>query len=70
MGSTIEHNKLNRKTDFRVDIKSQSCFIGKSSAFKDYINILVLINYANMSQRSYAYLYVGLWKTCCTSCLP
>lgn len=55
MGNIIEH-KLNRKTYFRVDIKSRVCFIGKSFAFKGCINTLAPINYANRPQRSHAYL--------------
>lgn len=42
-GNIIEH-KLNKKTDFRVGIKSGGCFIGNSSAFKGCINICAHIN--------------------------
>lgn len=69
MGNIIKH-KLNKKADFRVGIKSRGCFIGKSSTFKGCINVLADINYANRPQRSYVYLQIGLWKTCCTLCLP
>lgn len=42
-GNIIEH-KLNKKTDFRVGIKSGGCFIGKSSAFKGCISMCAHIN--------------------------
>lgn len=41
-GNITEH-KFKKKTDFRGDIKSGGCFIGKSSAFKGCIvHVLIL----------------------------